>query len=382
MTMGPTASDSIDPIPLTPSMFTYPSWYRALLATGLLSLAACGDLSPPSVEVAVRRDTARVAEAFISAFKEADNIDSPAIYHGRDGEHWVIATAKATHQLVVFDAVTGEELRRVGVEGGGEGQLLRPNGILVLGDSVLLVVERDNRRVQGFRLPSFAPLGTFGAEELQKPYGLTVLEREGGWRVYVTDNYETPAETVPPLSELGARVKWYHVALDGAGRLTSRFGAAFGDTTAAGAIQVTESIAADPDNDVLLLAEELETDSYLKVYTLDGVFTGRTLGRGDFPQQAEGIALYACADGGGYWIATDQGPTVNTFHVYDRRSFARVASFAAAATNTTDGIALTQRGFGPFPSGAFYMAHGDAAISGVSWAAIADATGVRKDCTR
>lgn len=25
-----------------------------------------------------------------------------------------------------------------------------------------------------------------------------------------------------------------------------------------------------------------------------------------FPNQAEGIALYACDDGGGYWIATDQ----------------------------------------------------------------------------
>jgi 3-phytase len=363
-------------------MFTYPSWYRALLAVGAFSLAACGGEDVPPADVAVRSDTARIAEAFVSTFKEADNIDSPAIYHGPGGEHWVIATAKATHQLVVFDAVTGAELRRVGSEGVADGLLSRPNGILVLGDSVLLVVERDNRRVQGFRLPAFTPMGSFGADELIKPYGLAVVERDGAWRVYVTDNYETPEETVPPLAELGARVKWYTVSVGAGDRLAAVLGGAFGDTTAAGAIQVTESIYADPANDVLLLAEELETDSYLKVYTLDGVFTGKTVGRGDFPQQAEGLALYACADGGGYWIATDQGPTVNTFHLYDRKDFTRLASFAAAVTNTTDGVVLTQRGFGPFPAGAFYMAHGDAAISALSWSDIAAATGLRQDCTR
>lgn len=325
-------------------------------------------------------DTARVAEAFISAFKEVDNIDSPAIYHGADGTHWVIATAKATHTLVVFDAVTGTEVRRVGTQGAGDGALDRPNGILVVDDSLLLVVERDNRRVQGFHLPSFRPLGTFGADVLRKPYGLTAFAHEGGWRVYVTDNYETQEETVPPLGELGARIKWFSLALTD-GRLSAQYGGAFGDTTDAGAIRVTESIFADPANNRLMIAEELETDSYHKVYTLDGTFTGETMGRGYFPQQAEGIALYACGEDAGYWVVTDQGPVVNTFHLFDRRTLAHVAAFAAARTNTTDGIVLTQRAFGPFPAGAFYMAHGDAAISGLSWAAIAEATGARQDCT-
>jgi 3-phytase len=268
-------------------MFTYPRWYRALLAAGVLSVAACGGGGDaPPADVTVRSDTARIAEAFISEFKEVDNIDSPAIYHGPGGEHWVIATAKATHQLVVFDAVTGAEVQRVGVPGTGAGQLMRPNGIIVMGDSVLLVVERDNRRVQGFRMPAFTPMGSFGVDELIKPYGVAVVERAGAWRVYVTDNYETPEETVPPLGELGARVKWYQVSVAAGDRLEAAYRGAFGDTTAAGAIQVTESIFADPTNDVLLIAEELETDSYLKVYTLDGVFTGKTVGRGDFPQQA------------------------------------------------------------------------------------------------
>jgi 3-phytase len=260
------------------------------------------------------------------------------------------------------------------------GELLRPNGILVLDDSLLLVVERDNRRVQGFRLPSFEPLGAFGEDVLRRPYGLTAFPEARGYRVYLTDNYETLAGTTPPLAALGDRVKWFRVTVEG-GRLHGVFGGSFGDTTPAGAIQVTESILADPANDRLLIAEELEGGSHLKVYTLDGRFTGETVGRELFPEEAEGIALYACGDSAGYWIATDQGPAVNTFHLLDRGSLRHVAAFTAPATHTTDGIVLTQRAFGPFPAGAFYASHGDAAISALSWADIAAETGVRRDCT-
>lgn len=345
-----------------------------------LALSACQPAEEPPAAPAAA-DTAVVAEAFMTPPVPADNIDSPAVYHGPGDVHWAIATAKETHQLVVFDAITGVEVRRVGSEGDGEGQFRRPNGIVVVDDSLLFIVERDNRRVQGFRMPGFEPVGTFGADVLRNPYGVTAFRDGDGYRLYVTDNYETPEETVPPLAELGERVKWFRVSLGG-GRLQATFGGSFGDTTAAGAIQVTESILADPANDRLLIAEELEVDSHLKVYTLDGRFTGETVGRGLFPQQAEGIALYACGTDAGYWIATDQGPEVNTFHLFDRMSLRHVASFAAARTNTTDGIALTQRAFGPFPAGAFYMAHGDAAISALSWAEIAAATGVRGDCLR
>jgi 3-phytase len=130
----------------------------------------------------------------------------------------------------------------------------------------------------------------------------------------------------------------------------------------------------------LLIAEELETASHIKVYTLDGRFTGQVIDAGLFPNQAEGIILYACGDTAGYWITTDQGMEANTFHVFDRQTLAHVGSFRGAATLNTDGIALTQRGFGAFPSGAFYAVHNDGNVAAFSWAAIADALKLRKDC--
>ncbi|HCT58272.1 MAG TPA: hypothetical protein DGD08_13800 [Gemmatimonas aurantiaca] len=357
---------------------------------GVTGLVACmGDTGKTAVDSTkalthaptARTDTARVVETWISALDTAANVDGPAVYFGADSASWIIASAKTANVLIVLDANTGKELRRVSGPGSGEGQLARPNGVLVVGDSLLLVVERDNHRVQGFVLPSFTPAGVFGVDRLRKPYGLTALpDTAGGWMVYVTDNYETADEQVPALHDLGARVKQYRVALRN-GRLVATHVRDFGDTTSAGAIRVTESILADPDHDRLLLAEELETDSHIKVYSRDGRFTGTVFGRGYFPQQAEGIALYRCGADAGYWVTTDQGATVNTFHLFDRNTFAHVASFAGPVTNTTDGVALTQRGFGKFPRGAFFTAHADAAIAAFSWDRIAQATGAQGDCS-
>lgn len=352
-----------------------------------LLLAACDGATGDRADSAAARhdggasDTALVREYYTTSADTAANVDSPAFYHGSDTTHWLIATAKGTHELVVFDAVTGRELRRVGGPGSASGKLQRPNGIVVLGDSLLLVVERDNRRVQVLRLPSFAPLGTFGEAELRTPYGVaTLVDSSGDYRVYVTDNYDTRDTTFADRSELGERVKVYSLRVSG-GTLFTQHLRSFGDTSDAGAIRVTESILADAANRTLFVVEELESDSHIKVYDLDGRFTGRVFGKGVFPQQSEGLALYSCDGGAGYLIAVDQGERVNTFHIFDRQSFRHLAAFKGAVTHTTDGIALTQRAFGNLTAGAFAGAHADAAVSAFSWAAIATATGVRSDCT-
>jgi 3-phytase len=324
-----------------------------------------------------------VDEAFVSALDTISNVDGPTVFHGAGGAPWVIATLKSANALLVIDAATGAHIRTVGTTGSGPGQLRRPNGVSVIGDSVLLVVERDNARVQAFRVPGFEPLGTFGETILRLPYGLTWrAERVNGaetWVVYVTDNYETAEGEVPPDVELGARVKMFRVAV-AAGRLAAEHLASFGDTAGPGVLRVVESIMADPAHNRLLIAEELETDSHLKVFDLGGRFTGRLIGRGLFPQQAEGMALYGCRDGAGYWIATDQGDSVNTFHVFDRASLEHVGAFTGPVTRRTDGVGLTQRAFGPFPAGAFYASHLDGAVAAFSWERVAGTLALRSDC--
>ena len=321
-----------------------------------------------------------VSEAFQTPYVAADNLDSPAVWHGPGGEHWVLSTAKATDVIVVHDAVSGAELRRIGGGGRGAGQFGRPNGIAVV-DSLLLVVERDGQRVQVLALPSFTPLGTFGEGVLGKPYGISVVESlPGRYRVFVTDNVGNLFGAIPLGGGRDERVKVFSFAVEG-GRVVAAQEATFGEARGPGAIRIAESVLADPAHGRLLLAEERTPGSHVKQYTLDGAYVGTAIGRPFFANEAEGLALYACGDGSGYVLATDQSSTHSTFHVFDRATLAHVGSFYGPHTAYTDGVALTQRAFGPFPSGAFYAVDEDGGVSAFDWGAIARALGLRTDCT-
>lgn len=106
----------------------------------------------------------------------------------------------------------------------------------------------------------------------------------------------------------------------------------FGDTTGAGVIRVAESIVADHAQKRLVVAEE------------------------------------------------SQGDGTNTFHVFDRVSLQHVGAFTGAKTRRTDGVALTQRAFGPFQAGAFFGSHLDGGVGAISWFDIASALKLRADC--
>ena len=320
-----------------------------------------------------------IPETFITPFDSSHNIDSPAFYSSSKDTSWILSTAKTSNFVEVSNAATGENVRTVGSFGNRPGQLSRPNGILAI-DNLLFVVERDNHRVQAFSLPGFAPLGVFGESILKKPYGITAYRTAAGnYQVYVTDNYETLTGATPADRDLGARVKMFSVTMSGT-KMSASLIRSFGDTAGPGVLRVVESIIADPQNKQLAIAEEAVGDSYIKIYDLDGRFTGRIMGRGNFPQQAEGIALYSCGDGSGYWIGTDQGDTTNTYTIFDRKSLSPVGAFTGAKARRTDGVVLTQKSFGPFPAGAFYVSHLDGSVASFSWAAIADSLKLRKDC--
>jgi 3-phytase len=370
---------------------------RAGLHAGLLValLAACGPGGSPdddpgagdttgSPADALVVDTIPVEVTFVDEVFETerdtlDDVDSPTVWHGDEGQHWVLTTAKATDVVIVNDAATGAAIHRVGGTGSGPGQLDRPNGITAV-DDLLLVVERDNARLQAFSLPGLESLGTFGEEQLRRPYGIAAYQDEQDRiEVYVTDNYELVEDEVPPDSALGERVEHFRVWLED-GALRHEHIRTFGDTSGTGVLRKVETIGVDAANDRVVIAEELEPDSHWKIYDLEGRFSGQVFGRGYFPHEAEGLALYACEGGGGYWVATDQDEETNTFHVFDRKTLEHMGAFSGATTRNTDGVALTQVGFGPFPAGAFYAVHNDGNIAAFSWAQIAEILGLRSDC--
>ena len=323
-----------------------------------------------------------IREAWISAPDEGEEMDSLAAWHPDDGHAWLVASAKETQRLLLFDADSGIRIGASGGPGEGPGQFRRPNGVAVAGD-LLFVVERDGRRVQVLHLPDFAVLGEFGATELQLPYGIWVDgSSPGGVTAYVTDSFMADFATaqLPPRERLGERVKRYRISVDGDGRLQSRYLGAFGDTGDAGALRMVESIAGDPANGRLLVAEEdNRVGSTLREYSLDGRFLGRNLP--PFEDDAEGVVLWTCGADAGYWIAVDQlDPT--RFHLFDRRTLAPVASFSGTRTALTDGVALHARPTARFPHGALYALNRDHAISAFDLRDLARRLALAPACAR
>ncbi|KGQ17797.1 Phytase [Lysobacter dokdonensis DS-58] len=324
-----------------------------------------------------------IAERYVSKETPAEELDSLATWQSEDGLAWLIATGKSSHRLSVYDAQDGTLLKTFGGEGNGQGQFDRPNGIAVHGDFVF-VVERDNHRVQVLKLPDFDFVGFFGEKELRSPYGLWVNETEPGeLEVYVTDSfmYGKKFDEVPPLEELNQRVRRYRVQFDQAGRLRANYGGSFGDTKEATALRMVESIGGDRANDRLLIADEdRRHESTLREYSFSGQYTGRSLPQDSFAAEAEGVALWTCPDGGGYWIAVDQLAPLTLFHLFDRVTLAPRGTFRGDVTAHTDGVALHAAAMPGFPGGALFAVHDDKAVTAFDLREVARQLHLAQDC--
>jgi 3-phytase len=143
---------------------------------------------------------------------------------------------------------------------------------------------------------------------------------------------------------------------------------------------VVESLEVDPDQSRILIAEEEERDTFIKVYDLEGRFTGRAVGQELFRHQVEGIALRACGDSGGWWVVSDQGPERTEFHLLDRGSLEPRGVFVGGSTANTDGIAVTATPFAGFPDGALFAVDDDSAVAAFRWNDIAGTLALRA-CT-
>ncbi len=342
--------------------------------------------TPPPFDAQIRldprlvADLKRVPEVFRTVpLSDGKDVDSLAFWQGPGRTPWLLVTLKDDNHIVVLDATTGKQLDSFGDMGEELGKLNRPNGIAVI-DDLVLVVEKDNRRVQVLRLPDFEPLGSFGEELLKWPYGVAV-DRPGDWyEVFVTDSYDSP-EHEPPAPEVCAnRVRHYRFRPAEAG-LDVEFVRSFGEATGDGALYRVESLVIDRPLGRLYLADESRLRLNLKAYSLDGAFPGPAFGGGLLYREPEGLVLLSCGPEEareGYLIAADQTQP-SRFLVFARGSLDFLGGFTGEPTiDITDGIAFAA--IGDEASGMFYATHHDVQVVGYRWIDIAEAMGFRTDC--
>ena len=354
---------------------------RLLLPTLLLYACAA---TPPRTPDKPGRPAVTVAEAYVSAPLAGDELDSLASWATPDRTVWLIATAKSSHRLLVFDADSGARLREVGRKGTAAGKFQRPNGIAVHGTHVF-VVERDNPacRCCGCRISSRSAASAVTCCAVPTASGCMRPGAAGSRSTSPTASCS--ANVVPPLAELDHRVHRFDVRIDRAGggreRIDARHRAALGDTSEAAALRRVESIAGDPKYDRLLIADEhVPHGSTLREYSLAGRYTGRSLPPDSFDAEAEGLALWACPDGGGYWVTVDQLSPLTRFHVFDRLGLAPRGSFSGRRAARTDGVALHAAPTARFPAGALFAVHDDRSIAAFDLRAIATALRLPAAC--
>lgn len=322
-----------------------------------------------------------IEEEFVTEALADANLDSTTVWQDVAGNLWLYASGKQSNHIYMYDGEAGFLKGAVGGAGSEPGQFAWPNGIYVIRD-LMLVVERDNHRVQVLSVPSMKSIGSFGDDILKRPYGIWVRSLETGYEAIVSDSFMDAGNEggVPPLSELDRRFARFRFdVVDG--ELSVEHLGHFGATDSAGAIRIAESLIGDDGQRRLLIAEEEQSfGTRIKVYDMDGQYLSQDVGANVFKAQAEGIALFNCADGSGYVIASDQFKDRSLFHVFDRQTLALIGSFAGKVTANTDGVWLHQAPSKGFPDGVFYAVHDDEAIAAFDWKAIAGALEIRNSC--
>ena len=300
---------------------------------------------------------ASLNESYLTPIELQAELDSPAIYHGPK-ENWLIVTAKHGNRLFVYNAETGEAITTIGSYGSGPEEFDYPNSIWIE-ENLMIIVERDNHRLQLFHLPDFQFLGFIGENELAKPYGITAVRHsDNQLDIFVTDDKEISDNSLIEIY----KHRIYHWTLDiQENSVTHILKNTFGSTIDPGILYEVESIFPDIKYNRLMIADEEE--NVIKVYTIDGIFTGIVLGQGKFIGDPEGITLYQCNDTDGFWIFTDQTSHKNQFYIFDRQSLEYIGAFTMNLTTNTDGIWLTQKPIGTFKSGIFCAVNNDRNVS-------------------
>ena len=202
-----------------------------------------------------------------------------------------------------------------------------------------------------------------GDDVLGKPYGLTAYKDESGTiQMFVTDDYEHPEGQEPPADFYTKRIKHFSLKVEDGELVSAELVKTFGEAEGLGRLFKVESILADTEKGVLYISDEKGPTPGIKLYDMEGNFTGKTVDTSAFKGEAEGIAIH-----GEYLITTDQQPNVTMFHLYKRDSLEHVLAFRGNKTTNTDGIAITTVAMEGFPSGALYAIHDDQALSCFNW---------------
>jgi len=359
---------------MTPPRFNrFARWLAFGLAA--LCLPAC---SPPtdeeeSDEVEWPADLPVAAEVLRTKDRKEDGLTDVAVWRNPQGEPLLFMSASSEDYIAVANPFTGEFIKKIGKEGEKLGRFDRPYAVAPAGN-YLFVAERYNQRVQVLELPSYKPVFEFGKGDLDKPYGLEVIEGAEGFEVFVADNYSLPDDPNFDRRILQQRIKHYRVdpqADPPSAQLIRAFGEVDNED---GQLEDIQFITADATRNRLYICDKEAKD--VKVYDLEGNFTGLTFGHDVIERRPGGVEIIEdeSAPEGGYLLLVDATRDHTLIHVYSREATQYLGRFTGSPQiERSEGIAVLPTDQPPFTGAALYLIHKERRVHAYSWAEALDA---------
>ena len=230
------------------------------------------------------------------------NVDSIAVINNH-----VLVTSKEKHLILILDNSTGRLIEKwYGFN--------RPNGILAF-DKYVLIIERDNTRVQLFEYPTKKLLDTWGNGILKKPYGGTFKKLNNGYQILVTD------DTTKTIYSIIYKFK------DGV--LTRDSSNIWKKLSFATKL---ESLYYDSSKDILLVADEAR--EIVLIYDFKSKSIIDNFGERILTGEPEGISKWK-----EYYIITNQSKSDNKFYIINQ-DFDIVHILKINGVSNTDGICV------------------------------------------
>lgn len=290
------------------------------------------------------------------AMSGSGDIDDPAIWiHPTDpakslfflsdkaGEIHIYDAGQNFVQLVSFSSTLNNIDTRYGFNLGGQQIDIVSANLRSAGRLAVLRIKPD--WTQGDAVEVLAgddcPATTCIANTIQtESYGFTLYKRASDGNVYVFDK---PKD--------GSPIKQYHI--DGSsGQINVQEVRTISDVS----IGVAEGFVADDQLGYVYFSEE-DGSGGVHQYNADPDSSNQNrvgnFGNSEFTGQREGTTLYACNDGTGYIIVSNQSGATGGFFLYDRQNPTSppVKTFVASGASNTDGLDVSNAAIPGFPNG-------------------------------
>ena len=229
-------------------------------------------------------------------------------YNKYSKEYWLFVLSNDSNKIFILNALSGKYIKSLGAYGDKVGEFDKPIDMVIY-DDYLMVLEKDNHRVQVFSLPELIYIGFIGEIELSNPQCIESVKLKKNDKefccLYIGDNLDNKPSRrkcyfrfIFEINKMGIYdIETLKIEPDNKGELG-----------------LIESIKFDSVNDNLFIVDKLAKD--IKIFNFENNYK-ETILKDGFKGEPGDIDLVKDTNRGMLFVG-DFSRLDNFFHIYSR----------------------------------------------------------------